>query len=292
MNLALKGYCVIDLADFAGISCQAYYKRLKAKERRSALVRDMEQLVIKERSKKSRAGLRAIFHKNNLNGLIGINRFESQMSKMGYALRPYRSFIKTTDSRGSHYRFDNLVDGLSVNGSNQVIVGDITYYMADSVLYYIFIFTDVYTLEIKGINGSKNMLGINAEKCLRGVLKYNKQRKFGYKLIIHTDAGSQYRSDAFQMMLRKAEIKPSHAKNCLENGLSERVNGIVKNEYLNDYNIKSLTQLNKILKQIADKNNMEWPKEKLGWKTPVDFNKWTQGLTENKRPVFKIKKVE
>jgi len=65
---------------------------------------------------------------------------------------------------------------MSVTGSNQVIVGDITYYKVGSVVYYIFIFTDLYTLEIKGINSSKNMLGINAEKCLRQVLKYCKQK--------------------------------------------------------------------------------------------------------------------
>lgn len=136
------------------------------------------------------------------------------------------------------------------------------------------------------------MLGINAEKCLRQVLAYSKQKKFNNNMIIHTDGGSQYRSDAFQMMLRKAEIIPSHAKNCLENGLSERINGIVKNEYLNDYSIKSLPQLNKVLKQIADANNKGWPKEKLGWRTPVDFNRWTQNLPTGKRPVFSVKRVE
>lgn len=101
MNLALKGYSVTYLTDFVGISRQCYYKRLKAQERNSVMVSDMEKLVKQERGKKSRAGLRAIFHKNNLNGLVGINRFETQMSNLGYALRPYRSFIKTTDSRGA-----------------------------------------------------------------------------------------------------------------------------------------------------------------------------------------------
>lgn len=291
MNLALKGYSVTYLTDFVGISRQGYYKRLKAQERNSVMVSDMEKLVKQERGKKSRAGLRAIFHKNNLNGLVGINRFETQMSNLGYALRPYRSFIKTTDSRGHHYKFDNLVEGMSVIGPNQVIVGDITYYRAGSVLYYIFIFTDLYTLEIKGINGSKDMLGINAEKCLRQVLSYSKQTKFNNNMIIHTDGGTQYRSDAFQMMLRKAEISPSHAKNCLENGLSERINGIVKNEYLNDFDIKSLPHLNKVLRQIAHQNNNVWPKEKLGWRTPVDFNRWTQSLQKEKRPIFSVKRV-
>jgi len=292
INLALTGYSVTYLIDFLGISRQGYYKRIKAQKESSMMVSAMENLVKKERGKKSRAGLRAIFYKNNLNGLIGVNRFETQMSNLGYALRPYRSLIKTTNSRGHHNKFDNLVEGISVTRPNQVIVGDITYYRAGSVLYYIFIFTDLYTLEIKGIIASKNMLGINAEKCLRQVFVYNKQKKFNNNMIIHTDGGAQYRSNIFQAMLQKAEIIPSHAKSCLENGLSERINGIVKNEYLNDYTIKSLPHLNKVLKQIANSNNKQWPKEKLGWRTPVDFNHWTQSLPKEKRPVFIVKKVE
>lgn len=292
MNLALKGYPVTELTDMVGISRQSYYKRLKIKHSYSVLVGELEQLVKDERSIKSRAGLRAIFHKNNLNGLIGINRFETQMSRMGYALRPYRSFIKTTDSRGHHHKYDNLIEGIRVTGPNQVIVGDITYYKVGSVIYYIFIFTDLYTLEIKGINGSKNMLGINAEECLRQVLRYCKQRKFNNKMILHTDGGAQYRSDTFQLMLRKAGIMPSQAKNCLENGLSERVNGIVKNEYLNDFDIKGLSHLNKVLKKIAHQNNTVWPKQKLGWRTPVEFARWEQSLPEDRRQVFNVKKVE
>jgi len=292
MNLALKGYSVTELTGLAGISRQAYYKRLKAKHGCSVLTSKLEQLVKKERGTKSRAGLRAIFHKNNLNGLIGVNRFETQMSEMGYALRPYRSFIKTTDSRGHHHKYDNLIEGMRVNGPNQVVVGDITYYKVGSVFYFIFIFTDLYTLEIKGVNGSKDMLGINAEKCLRQVLTYCNKKKFNNKMIIHTDGGSQYRSDAFQLMLRKAEILPSQAKNCLENGLSERVNGIVKNEYLNDFGINSLPHLNRVLRQVADLNNNVWPKQKLGWRTPVEFACWTQGLPKNTRPAFTVKKVK
>jgi len=140
MNLALKGYSVTELTGLAGISRQAYYKRLKAKHGCSVLTSKLEQLVKKERGTKSRAGLRAIFHKNNLNGLIGVNRFETQMSEMGYALRPYRSFIKTTDSRGHHHKYDNLIEGMRVNGPNQVVVGDITYYKVGSVFYFLFNF--------------------------------------------------------------------------------------------------------------------------------------------------------
>ena len=103
---------------------------------------------------------------------------------------------------------------------------------------------------MKGLVGSKNLEGINADKCLLQVFAYNKQRKYKHGLIIHTDGGSQYRSHKFQGMLADAQIQPSQAKNCLENGLSERSNGIVKNEYLVDYEIKSVNHLNRVLSKI------------------------------------------
>ena len=63
MNLALNGYSIAYLTEYVGISRQSFYKRLKAKERNSVMVSDMEKLVKKERSIKSRAGLIAIFHR-------------------------------------------------------------------------------------------------------------------------------------------------------------------------------------------------------------------------------------
>ena len=161
-----------------------------------------------------------------MSSLLGLNQFEQQMSARGYGLKPYKSYIKTTDSRGHQYKYDNLISGIEINGENQVIVGDITYYQNSAGVYYIFQFMDYYTLEVKGLIGGKNMEGIYAEKCLRQVFAYNNQRKYNYDMILHTDGGGQYRSPKFQKMLQAAEIRPSHAKNCLENGLSERENGI------------------------------------------------------------------
>ena len=136
------------------------------------------------------------------------------------------------------------------------------------------------------------MQGIHAERCLRQVMKYNNQNKYNYKLIVHTDGGGQYRSEAYQSMLRNADIAPSQSKNCLENGLAERINGIIKNEYLNDYNIKSERQLNKILKHIQNQHNKVWPSAKLGWHTPWEYAEWIKKMPLNQRLVLKIKEVD
>lgn len=287
-----KGYSICSLCSYIGISRQAYYKRLHQSNSSNKLYNKMEEVVKKNRGSKSRAGLRTIYYKENLSSLLGVNQFEKQMSYRGYALKPYKSFIKTTDSRGHQYKFDNLISGKEVNGSNQVIVGDITYYMHSSGLYYIFHFADIYSLEIKGLLGSKNMEGENAIKCMRQIMKYNGQSKYGHKLIVHTDGGGQYRSHNFQSMIRKAEITPSHAKSCFENGLAERINGILKNEYLIDYNIKNENQLNRALKQIQKQSNNIWPSKKLGYRTPRQYADWTKMLKPEERPVITVKSIQ
>jgi transposase InsO family protein len=252
----------------------------------------VEQIVRQNRQIKSRAGLRSIYYKEGLSSLLGVNQFEQEMSARGYALKPYRSYIKTTDSRGHHYKFENLISGIEINNENMVIVGDITYYQNRDDLYYIFQFQDYYTLEIKGLLGSKNMEGINAEKCLRQVFAYNKQYNYKQLLILHTDGGSQYRSHRFQKMLNRAQIRPSHAGNCFENGLSERANGIVKNEYLVDYQVKNETHLNTILKQIKYQVNNTWPSKTLGYRTPKEYAQWLREKSRSERPVKIVRIVE
>ncbi len=286
-----KGYSITSVCDLVCISRQAYYKRLQRNSTKEDLYQSMEQIVLDNRQMKSRAGLRSIYYKEQLSSLLGVNQFEQEMSARGYALKPYKSFRKTTDSRGRHYKFENLISGIEINTENQVIVGDITYYQNKGNIYYIFQFQDYYTLEIKGLLGSKNMEGINAEKCLRQVFAYNKQYRYNQLLILHTDGGSQYRSHSFQKMLNRAQIRPSHAGNCFENGLSERANGIVKNEYLIDYQVKNENHLNTILKQIKYQINHIWPSKTLGYKTPKEYAQCIRDMNKAVRPVKYIKIV-
>lgn len=286
-----QGYPITDICAMLKLTRQAYYKRLHQEDAKSKLFNCLEEKVLVNREHKSRVGLRTIYYKENLGAMIGVNQFEKEMSQRGHSLKPYKSYMKTTDSRGHHHKYDNLVSGLELNGENQVIVGDITYYGVYSSRYYIFSFVDYYTLEVKGLTANVNMQGVNAEKVLRQIFNYNGKKKYNYSLIIHTDGGGQYRSDNFQAMLCNSEIRPSHAKNCLENGLSERLNGIIKNEYLNDYEINNIKQLNRVLKKIKNEINNVWPSKRLGYKTPKQFAKEIKGMKKKDRPIIKIKEI-
>jgi len=286
-----QGHKLTSICDMLGVSRQAYYKGLKSAEEKSVLYNHLESITNDNRKKKSRVGLRTIFYKENIGDLIGLNQFEQLMSNRGYSLKPYKSYMKTTDSRGHHYKYDNLINGLELNAENQLIVGDITYFKPFFELYFIFHFIDYYTLEVKGVLANTNMKGINAIKVLRQVFAYNKAKKYNHNMILHTDGGGQYRSDDFQEILKNSQIRPSQAENCFQNGLSERVNGIIKNEYLVDYEINSLSQLNKALKKIKHDINNVWPSKRLGYKTPKQFAKEARATKKKDKVVIKIKNV-
>ena len=114
--------------------------RSEKKKNKETLYAGLEEIVVEQRQLKSRVGLRTIYYKMGLNTLLGVNQYEQQMSARGLALKRYRSYIKTTDSRGHQYKFDNLISGQEINSENRVIVGDISYYQCKSGLYYIFQF--------------------------------------------------------------------------------------------------------------------------------------------------------
>jgi len=121
-----QGYGLTSVCDFVGISRQAYHKRLEKRSSKEILYQSLEQVVLQNRQRKSRVGLRTIYHKEQLSPLLGINQFEQEMSARGLALKPFKSFIKTTDSRGHHYKFDNLISGIDIiseNGSFHLSVG-------------------------------------------------------------------------------------------------------------------------------------------------------------------------
>jgi putative transposase len=157
-----KGYSLITVCNYVGISRQAYYQRIQSNNVKAKVYQEAEKVVLTNRGQKSRVGLRTIWHKEELRSLLGLNQFEQCMSSRGLALKPYRLYTKTTDSRGHHNKHENLISGKRINGENQVIIGDIAYCQNRNERYYIFHFVDYYTLELKGLIGSCNMQGINA----------------------------------------------------------------------------------------------------------------------------------
>ena len=73
-----------------------------------------------------------------------------------------------------------------------------------------------------------------------------------FQLTHHSDRGMQYCSDKYVRLLESNNIGISMTENGdpLENAIAERVNGIIKEEYLNDYQINNIEEAKELLEAI------------------------------------------
>jgi len=229
-------------------------------------------------------GSRALFYLSKTKSVdlgMGINKFERTLSNLDLTIKQKRKYIKTTIS--VKHQYPNLISGLTIKGINTVVSGDITYYEKYGKRYYIFTLKDLYSKRIVGLIGAENMYTEIAIMAFNQMLRLRgKENLKG--LIHHTDAGGQYLSNAYKRLLFRYGIKISIAGNCLENGSAEQLNGILKNDYLINYDIKNVSQLKRVLKKIKRLINEEKPVKKLGYKTPIAYEEYISKMKVENRP--------
>jgi len=282
----IKGkYFQCILFEIVGISKQSYHQHwLQETKERQEEDRIIE-LVKAKRVYHKKMGSRPLFYTLKLEG-IGINSFERLLAAKGYGIDRKRKRIITTD--GVHEDDDmNLINGFELTGINQVIAGDITYVNGVHQTLYVFTLKDAYSKRIVGLLGSANMTSENAIKTLKQVIALRKKANL-IGTIHHTDAGSQYKSTLYKKLIAECGMKRSIAEDCIQNGMAEQLNDVIKNNYLLNEQIESVGQLNKLLSKIKKMINEERPVAALGYRTPVEFENWIKELPVEERPKMKL----
>jgi len=282
--LAIVGqYKRVDFYKATGFYRQLIYKKRRFKLAKDALETEVVDEILNVRKRYKRLGGRRMFFKLNLK-IVGINKFEKIMSANSLGVKIRRKRIKTT--QGVYDECDkNLINGLDLNDINQAMAGDITYLILSNKTFYIYTLKDMYSKRIVGLHGSDNLFSHNAIVVLKQALTL--RGKAVHNCIHHTDAGSQYKSNAYKDLLKKSKMKQSIAGNCLENGMSEQLNGTIKNDYLPE-RINSVAELNKILAKVKKTLNEEIPIKSLGYKTPVQFENEIKSIPKERRSIIKL----
>ena len=87
-----------------------------------------------------------------------------------------------------------------------------------------------------------------------------------FQLIHHSDRGVQYCSHDYVKLLQDYDIKISMTENGdpLENAIAERVNGIIKEEYLHGYTVKTIAEAKKVLSFVVKLYNEDRPHLSIG----------------------------
>ena len=186
---------------------------------------------------------------------------------------PPRSYHVTTNSHHRFRKYKNLIAGMTVTRPEQVWVSDITYIGNRSSHLYLALVTDAYSKKIVGYDLSESL---GADGAIRAIKMAHANRRYPEEeLIHHSDRGIQYCSDEYQKLLRRYKIIPSMTESYdpYANAVAERVNGILKQEFLLEELNLPFDMMKKAVRESVDIYNNRRPHCSCGYNTP----EWTHG---------------
>ena len=183
---------------------------------------------------------------------------------------PQRAYHKTTDSHHRFRRHPNLLkagpEQVIAAKSEQVWVADITYLPTTGTFVYVSLVTDAYSRKIVGYHVHGSLQTEEVSEALKMALR---GRQGKTPLIHHSDRGIQYCSTYYQEIHRRHGLTCSMTDgyDCYQNALAERINGILKGEFLLN-RPTDLKQASKMVAQSVRIYNQERPHTALKYKTP------------------------
>jgi transposase InsO family protein len=219
---------------------------------------------------------------------MGRDKFEAFCFEHGFKVVCPKNYRKTTDSSGVEH-FPNLIEGLEITGVNQVFVSDITYYEMNGRFYYLTLIMDVYNREIVGHSASDNLrtksTSLPALQMVVNTIGPDPLKG----AIFHSDGGGQYYAQEFLKLTSRLEMRNSMAEEVFENSHSERLNGIIKNDYLIGYGPQTLPELRRDLDRAAYHYNTGKPHGSLNGQTPAEYRRSNSGkilkIKQKNKPV-------
>jgi transposase InsO family protein len=185
-----------------------------------------------------RIGTRKLYYllNNELKTLkTGRDKFFNILKINHLLIRPKRSYHITTNSHHRFRKHKNLVENLAIHRPEQVWVSDITYIGKRSKPCYLSLVTDAYSKQIMGYNVATNLNTESSIKALQMALRDRKDKSLS--LIHHSDRGIQYCSDEYQKIIGKTKnllCSMTESYDPYQNAVAERVNGILKQEFMID----------------------------------------------------------
>ena len=191
---------------------------------------------------------------------------------------PRRAYHKTTDSRHHFRRHPNLLrpeaPQVVATGAEQVWVADITHLPTRERCVYLSLITDAYSRKIVGHHVHDSLQTEAVAQALKRALRARRGRG---PLVHHSDRGIQYCSGYYQALHARHGITCSMTDgyDCYQNALAERVNGILKTEFLLGQP-QNLQEAQRMVEQSVAIYNTERPHLSLQYKTPDAVHRASQ----------------
>ena len=244
-----------------GVSRQAYYQQLQHQQQRCTRADTVIELVREVRLRQPRLGARKLHHLlaqplQQAGAGLGRDALLDVLREARMLVAPRRAYHKTTDSHHRFRRHPNLLKE-----------GQPT----DKGFVYLSLVTDAWSRKIVGHHVHDSLHTQQVSQALKEALKGRQTRQM---LVHHSDRGIQYCSNDYQEIHRRHGIACSMTDgyDCYQNALAERVNGILKMEFLL-HRPADLAQAARMVRQSVQIYNQERPHLSLELKTPDEVHR-------------------
>jgi putative transposase len=234
-----KKRCIELLCSLLGYSRQGYYKGIKTEADKGVKSRAIVEQIRLIRKDQPRTGsdkihiLLADF--KQCHGIkMGRDALLDLMREEHLLIRPKRRRARTTFSFHRFHKYPNKIKHFVPNEPNQLWASDMTYLPVDQSFAYLSLITDAYSRKIVGYNLGKTLEATGCKQALKMAIRDNPVRC--EQILHHSDRGVQYCSAGYVKLLEESHIGISMTESGdpLENALAERVNGILKDELLEE----------------------------------------------------------
>jgi putative transposase len=279
-----------------GFSRQSYYKTKSNRSKRNTELKQVRDMVMCIRCSMPRIGTRKLHfllkeELKTLNISMGRDVLFSFLKAEHLLIKPKRSYVKTTDSTHWMRKYPNIAKNLIITAPEQLWVSDITYIKTDTGHQYLSLITDAYSKKIMGYQLLDNLTTQGPLTALELALK---NRRYTHQLIHHSDRGLQYCSAEYIKKLNENNVKISMTENGdpYENAVAERINGILKYEFLIIDGFKNYQEANLVIKESIEIYNQQRPHMSCQMLTPnqthnqqtIPLKKWNKKTSKDVAP--------
>lgn len=258
-----------------GMSRQAYYQGRQRHAGRVQRARKVVALVQAQRMRQPRVGTRKLHHMlreplRREGMALGRDALFDVLRNARLLVPPRRAYHKTTDSHHRFWKHPNLLkEGprqVRATAAEQVWVADITYLATAEKFVYLSLVTDQHSRKIVGWHVHESLQTESVAEAMKMALR---SRQTARPLVHHSDRGLQYCSAYYQALHARHGVTCSMTDgyDCYQNALAERVNGILKHEFLLT-RPADLEQARRMVEESIDIYNHERPHLSLNMQTP------------------------
>lgn len=189
-------------------------------------------------------------------------------------------------STGKHYqwqkpgeekiKFNNLIwNGWKyLTRPFEVIISDMTAFRVKGIYYELTFYFDAWNKEIVGYGLASRKGSVTSYyDGLNQVLEKIKKEQTENLITLHTDQGSVYSSQSYNKLIEDYNIQRSmsRAGTPTDNPKMESINGWIKDEIMNDWNIDSYNSFDEFINAYIYYYNNERLACSLDYKTPIQY---------------------